>query len=505
MAVTKVTGMMQTGTKGGDIPSAGTLVIDTDGDYFDVTGTTTITTMTVEAGRIFTLQFDGVVTLTHGGTLYLNGATNFTTEAFDHLTFLAVAANDVRQIGAGLKDGGSPVVSEYIAWQSVVTASTLTAVAGRGYPINTTSNTCTVTLPASASVGDTIKFVDYARNWGTNKLILNQNSLNFQGYTSPNPEYATTGQAVTITYMDATKGWLPTVDDDVTDEVPQTYTLDSLVVAGGGAGGNNDYCGGGGAGGYRNTYSSETSGGGGSSETALTVAAGVVLTITVGAGGASSASNPATDGADSTIVGTAISITSVGGGGGAAAAGTGVGAAGGSGGGGSIAAHDSSYYAGGVGTSNQGYAGGRGRGVAGSSAAGGGGGGAGAAGTDVSGNNGGNGGVGVSSAITTSGSGVFRGGGGGAPDNGADNASSGGNGGGGDGKQTGVDAGDANTGGGGGGLGSGNGGAGGSGVVILRMPDTGYSGTTTGSPTIDTSTSASETILIFNGDGSYTT
>ena len=39
--------------------------------------------------------------------------------------------------------------SDYIAWQSVVTAATLTAVAGRGYPINTTSNACTVTLPGS--------------------------------------------------------------------------------------------------------------------------------------------------------------------------------------------------------------------------------------------------------------------------------------------------------------------------------------------------------------------
>ena len=47
------------------------------------------------------------------------------------------------------------------SWQSVVTASTLTAVAGNGYPINTTSNACTVTLPASASVGDTIEFTDY--------------------------------------------------------------------------------------------------------------------------------------------------------------------------------------------------------------------------------------------------------------------------------------------------------------------------------------------------------
>jgi len=99
------------GTKGVDIASAGTMVIGTDGGYFDITGTTGITAMTVAAGRVFTLQFDGVVTLTHSSTLYLSGAANFTTEANDHMTFISVAANDVRQIGTGLKDGGSPVAS----------------------------------------------------------------------------------------------------------------------------------------------------------------------------------------------------------------------------------------------------------------------------------------------------------------------------------------------------------------------------------------------------------
>lgn len=109
MSVTKVTGMMQTGTKGGDIPSAGTMVIDTDGDYFDITGTTGITAMTVDAGRRFTLQFDGAVTLTHGASLYLPGAVNFTSEANDTLSFTATAANTVRCTGYALKDGGSPV------------------------------------------------------------------------------------------------------------------------------------------------------------------------------------------------------------------------------------------------------------------------------------------------------------------------------------------------------------------------------------------------------------
>ena len=109
MSITKVSAMMQTGTKGGDIPSASTLVIDTDGDYFDITGTTGITAMTVDAGRRFTLQFDGAVVLTHGGSLYLPGATNFTTEANDSLDFIATAANTIRCTGYALKDGGSVV------------------------------------------------------------------------------------------------------------------------------------------------------------------------------------------------------------------------------------------------------------------------------------------------------------------------------------------------------------------------------------------------------------
>jgi hypothetical protein len=64
-------------------------------------------------------------------------------------------------------------------------------------------------------------------------------------------------------------------------------------------------------------------------------------------------------------------------------------------------------------------------------------------------------------------------------------------------------AGSANTGGGGGGGYTTNpGSAGGSGVVILSIPTTNYSGVTTGSPTV--TTSGSNTILKFTSSGSYT-
>ena len=101
---------------------------------------------------------------------------------------------------------------------AVVTGSTLTATAGKGYFINTTSNACTVTLPSSAEIGDQIVFADYARTWSTNNVIIDSNGLNFQGdpdtYTV---DYSTAGQSLNIVYSDATKGWLPVSDDAVAD------------------------------------------------------------------------------------------------------------------------------------------------------------------------------------------------------------------------------------------------------------------------------------------------
>jgi hypothetical protein len=84
--------------------------------------------------------------------------------------------------GVTLANSGTATGFASIAWQStIVTTSTLTAVAGNGYWIDTTSNACTVTLPGSASVGDQLIFTDYARTWGTNAVTIDQNSLNFQG------------------------------------------------------------------------------------------------------------------------------------------------------------------------------------------------------------------------------------------------------------------------------------------------------------------------------------
>ncbi len=114
--------------------------------------------------------------------------------------------------GATFSNLGTATGFAAISWQSVVTASTLTAEAGKGYWIDTTSNTCTITLPASASNGDQIIFVDYAKTWGTNKVIIDSNGLNFQGIPDTDVlEYTTSGQTAIIIYSGATKGWIPQV------------------------------------------------------------------------------------------------------------------------------------------------------------------------------------------------------------------------------------------------------------------------------------------------------
>ena len=426
------------------------------------------------------------------------------------LTFTLPTADGTN--GQALITNGSGVlsfttISAGTAWQSVQTTG-FTAVAGRGYPCNTTSSAFTVTLPASPSVGDYVQIVDYAGTFATNNITLGANSNKIEGSTA-NQKLTTNREAVTLTYVDSTQGWVSTSASNFgTQSIdPITYSVDFLVVAGGGGGGGMYVAGGGGAGGYRTSTQS--------------VGLGRVITVTVGDGGTGNGSSGATDstpGSSSSISGTGLTtITSAGGGfgkqdqtnTGSTTTPKGAGGSGGSGGGanGGFGSNtDPGHLVAGLGNTpstspSQGNNGGSGVGGGGS---GGGGGGAGAVGGNGSGTTGGTGGVGVANSITGS-STFYAGGGGGNGYTGT--AGGGGNGGGGAGNvnSNGV-AGTANTGGGGGGTdsrpGPNSGGNGGKGVVILSVPTANYSSTTTGSPTV--TTSGSNTIIKFTGTGSYT-
>ena len=99
-------------SKGADVASNGALAVLTDGNYFDVTGTTTITSIntTGGAGTLIKLHFDGACQLTHhASNLILAGAENFTTEAGDELEFVEYDTGKYRMTGwclAGTAPGG---------------------------------------------------------------------------------------------------------------------------------------------------------------------------------------------------------------------------------------------------------------------------------------------------------------------------------------------------------------------------------------------------------------
>lgn len=75
-----------------DIASATTITLGTHSDYFNITGTTTITSVTASwPGRQVTLKFAGILTFTDGSNLKL--ATNFVTTADDTITLVCDGTN----------------------------------------------------------------------------------------------------------------------------------------------------------------------------------------------------------------------------------------------------------------------------------------------------------------------------------------------------------------------------------------------------------------------------
>ena len=92
--------------KGSDIASASPLVIGIDGDYFDVTGSTGFSTMTVVANRFFILRFTGILTVTNGSPITIPGVpSNFTTTIGDQFLCFSTATNTVKVIAVTKIDG----------------------------------------------------------------------------------------------------------------------------------------------------------------------------------------------------------------------------------------------------------------------------------------------------------------------------------------------------------------------------------------------------------------
>lgn len=94
---TKYTAHDNLSVRGADIASASTINLTTaTGNLVDVTGTTTITAITLSDGFERTVRFTGILTLTHGASLVLPGGASITTAAGDYAVFRGYAAGVVR-------------------------------------------------------------------------------------------------------------------------------------------------------------------------------------------------------------------------------------------------------------------------------------------------------------------------------------------------------------------------------------------------------------------------
>jgi len=95
-----------------------------------------------------------------------------------------------------------------VQWQAVVTGAT-TMVAGRGYFVNTTSSAFTMTLPASPSIGDYVRIIDYAGTFDSNTCTVGRNSQKIAG-ASADMTVTTERAGLELVFTDSTQGWLLT-------------------------------------------------------------------------------------------------------------------------------------------------------------------------------------------------------------------------------------------------------------------------------------------------------
>ena len=240
-------------------------------------------------------------------------------------TFTIPSGATISNLGTATGFGGTGVVS----WDTASIKTTgFTAVTGTGYFCNTTGGGFTVTLPLSPTAGDVVGVSDYAKTFDTDNLTLGRNSENIGGVAT-NALLATAGAAVTLVYVDSTKGWIVTDSGNQSDASTATYItatggcittcgdykihtffgpgtfcvsalgnpggggdgVSYMLIAGGGGGGAEDG-GGGGAGGYREgKQPSDPYTGSPLAASPVTVTA-TPYSIAVGGGGAGQSSSP---------------------------------------------------------------------------------------------------------------------------------------------------------------------------------------------------------------------
>ena len=169
--------------------------------YFKLTGTLTANrTVTIPDSAERVMIFEDATTRESSGTIKtLTMKTVSGTGVAIPSGATVLVYSDGTNVNSGLQTKGYITVNS-----STVTA--YTTVAGEQIFANTTTAAITITLPASPSTGDEVTIIDARGTFATNNLTVDRNGQPINTGTS-NLALSTNGQAITLVYVDSTRGW----------------------------------------------------------------------------------------------------------------------------------------------------------------------------------------------------------------------------------------------------------------------------------------------------------
>ena len=171
----KLSGTLHT-AQGVDVASANNMTLG-DGNFFDITGVTTINTIASKGvGTFVSLQFDGILQLTHSADLVLPGGANITTLVGDIAIFYEYASGDwrcmsySRATGEAIVGGGLSVNTETLSAAKTLTPGTDEIV----QLLNANGAARTITLATTAiSAGAEFYIMNTDTYTSNDRLIIN--------------------------------------------------------------------------------------------------------------------------------------------------------------------------------------------------------------------------------------------------------------------------------------------------------------------------------------------
>lgn len=124
--------------------------------------------------------------------------------AVQYIYFNDTTSNQWAEMEAcqSFSSGGSS--SSSFTWN--IANSNVTMTASNGYFVDTTGGAKTLTLPASAVIGDTVRINDLAGTFGANNLTVARNSSNIQG-VAQDLVVSVNQSSFGLVYSNSTYGW----------------------------------------------------------------------------------------------------------------------------------------------------------------------------------------------------------------------------------------------------------------------------------------------------------